>query len=570
MLQSIRIRRFKSIEDATIPLGRVTLLVGPNNAGKSSALQAIQFGVSVAQSLRLDNVAVWVDGRLPGTLSAQQLVYSPLRDVHALAAGGVLRQDENHAIQLTFVSDDLGTATVTVRRGKNKNISVVIEGLQLGQRMESIDEPFSVFAPGLAGIPAFEEFRSPGIVRRAAARGDANSVFRNILWALRQDGAAWQSFQNNIKQIFEKLEIEVEFAAAIHEHISASQIKEETRLPIDSSGTGVLQAIQTLAYIDVYRPRLLILDEPDSHLHPDNQRRLARLLASLAKERDFQVLISTHSRHLLDEFSHLDAKVHWFCGGEVQVDNLDRVQVLLGLGALDAGDRLRNGATPFIVLTEDSDTGYLRKILAASNLSEDECEIWSYAGCTNEPAARVLAQFIREHAPNTTIIIHRDRDYLDDAEVEAFKVRMTQAGLRPFVTEGTDIESMFLNPNHLVSVAVPLTLEKVEQLLEQATAQCEDASIQRMTNSRVKAAQVKRNKEGGDEPNYGQIAANSSALYAANPLRYRLGKSVLGRVTALIQQELEHNVECAQQSEFVRVQMLVGLKEPVGPPAAVL
>jgi predicted ATP-dependent endonuclease of OLD family len=40
MLQSVRVRRFKGIGDATIPLGRVTLLVGPNNAGKSSVLQA--------------------------------------------------------------------------------------------------------------------------------------------------------------------------------------------------------------------------------------------------------------------------------------------------------------------------------------------------------------------------------------------------------------------------------------------------------------------------------------------------------------------------------------------------
>src|SRR6188768_2551378 len=118
MLQSVRIERFKGITDTSIELGPVTVLVGPNNAGKSSVLQALQFAVSVAQSLRLDNVSFWNGERLAGTLSAQQLVYSPLRDVQALAAGGVLRQDELHAIRISLTSDDLGSAAITVRRGK--------------------------------------------------------------------------------------------------------------------------------------------------------------------------------------------------------------------------------------------------------------------------------------------------------------------------------------------------------------------------------------------------------------------------------------------------------------------
>src|SRR6185436_11645444 len=134
---------------------------------------------------------------------------------------------------------DLGSAAITVRRGKNKNVSVAIDGAQLGARLESIDDPYSVVAPGLAGIPAYEEYRSPGIVRRAAARGDANSVFRNILWTLRQDEAAWTSFQNNINQIFPSLTLRVQFNQGMDEHILASVQHADSNLPVDSSGTGV-------------------------------------------------------------------------------------------------------------------------------------------------------------------------------------------------------------------------------------------------------------------------------------------------------------------------------------------
>jgi predicted ATPase len=559
MLETVRVQRFKSIKDAAIPLSRITLLVGPNNAGKSSILHAIQFAVSVAQSLRLDNVSTWVNNRLPGTLSAQQLVYTPLRDVQALATGGVLRQDEASAIKITLVTSDLGSAEVTVRRGKNKNISVGIDGQPLGQRLENLDEPFSVVAPGLAGIPSMEEFRSAGIVRRAAARGDANSVFRNVLWVLKQDAAAWQEFQNNLKRLFSDLDIDVTFNPTIDEHITAYVLREDGNLPIDSCGTGVLQAVQTLAYIGVYKPRLLILDEPDSHLHPDNQRKLARLLNELALSQGFQVLISTHSRHLLDEFGALQAAVHWFSGGEIQHDNFDRVSALLNLGALDAGDRLRNGATPFIVLTEDRYSTALKRILTSSGLGDDKCEVWSYAGCTNEPYALLLAQFIREHAPDTKIVVHRDRDYLDEPQVVEYKQRLEHAGLHAFVTHGTDIEGNLLCPDHLATVAQPLGRQRLAEIVEQATALAEAASIEKFTNSRVAAAQRLRNKNGGGEINYGQIAATAQADYAANPQRYRHGKTVLGHAIKLIQEELGHNVQVAQESDFLVVDWLNAL-----------
>src|SRR4051812_28742083 len=118
MLESVVVRRFKSLSFVEVPLGRITLLAGPNNAGKSSILQAIQFGVSVAQSLKMDGVSRWSAGKLTGTLSTEQLVYTPLRDVHALASGGSLKQGQSTAIQVEFYDSDHGDTSISVRRGK--------------------------------------------------------------------------------------------------------------------------------------------------------------------------------------------------------------------------------------------------------------------------------------------------------------------------------------------------------------------------------------------------------------------------------------------------------------------
>jgi len=47
-IESITIRNFKAIQEATVPLDGVTILVGPNGCGKSSVLQAIHWAARAA------------------------------------------------------------------------------------------------------------------------------------------------------------------------------------------------------------------------------------------------------------------------------------------------------------------------------------------------------------------------------------------------------------------------------------------------------------------------------------------------------------------------------------------
>lgn len=54
MLKSIEIRNYKSIEKATLPLGRINVLIGENGAGKSNILEAIALA-GAASAGKLDN-----------------------------------------------------------------------------------------------------------------------------------------------------------------------------------------------------------------------------------------------------------------------------------------------------------------------------------------------------------------------------------------------------------------------------------------------------------------------------------------------------------------------------------
>lgn len=559
MLDKVRVQRFKSVVDAELRLGNVTVLVGPNNAGKSSLLQAIQFAVSVAQSLELSGARGWIraEGARPGSLSTQQLIYTPLRDVDALAHGGALRTNSNE-VSVTFETDDLGSAEVTVKKGKNKNVQVNISGQLLGSRLERLNEPFSVVAPGLAGIPAVEAFQSSGVVQRAAARGDANSVFRNVLLLLSRNPTAWGNFERSLAQIFPDVRIEVEFDDASDEYISAWSTREGgPRLPVESSGTGVLQAIQVLSYVGLYEPRLLILDEPDAHLHPDNQRKLARLLVALAEERSFQVLISTHSRHMLDELGEQNAVVQWMSAGEFREGDFDRVAALLELGALDAGDRLRGGATSTILITEDSDTEYLRALALSSGLQDGECDIWSYSGSSQIQAGTTLARFIAEHAPGIRVVIHRDRDYLDEDEVADFEAAVRAVGATPFVTIGTDVESHFLHPVHLKHVYGELTEEEIAEALERASESTKRYSLETMITQR-NIVDARRRMRENKPPSPGRVATKCSEEYERSPERHRHGKKTLGEFRRIMQEEFRiNNRLVAVPSEGLQVDQLL-------------
>ena len=71
---------------------------------------------------------------------------------------------------------------VTIRRGKNANMSVTYDGNDgLAVLLADPDEPFSIFTPGLSGIPVREEWRTKGAMDAAVMHGDANLYLRTAL-----------------------------------------------------------------------------------------------------------------------------------------------------------------------------------------------------------------------------------------------------------------------------------------------------------------------------------------------------------------------------------------------------
>ncbi|MCF7769490.1 ATP-dependent nuclease [Achromobacter pulmonis] len=497
----VQIERFKNLASVNLELGGLTLLVGGNNAGKSSVLQAIQFGVSVAQTSAMQG-GIWADDRLATSIGQSDLVYSPIKDVLSLGPNGRLREPENEAISITY-SQGGSEAKVSVRKGRNKNVRFELIGQGVGQQLQSITSPFSALVTGLAGIPSEEEFETNIVVRKAAAKGDSNSVFRNILLQLKSDPQKWFRFQSQIRRIFPEYDLEVTFNPDADETIRCTVQRDGIIYPIDSCGTGVLQAIQIFSYINLFEPKILLLDEPDSHLHPNNQKQLAQELITAA-DSGLNVVVSTHSRHLVEALWE-NARLVWLKEGAVQPNVEDyEIKALLEIGALNVGERLGNPR--YIFLTEDKDQNLFGVLLESNGYDIDECDIVSYSGCTQIGTAIALISHLRKTHGDAQYVVHRDRDFLSEDILNQYREKFARLNVAVFIPEGNDIEAFFVKPEH-IAVACGIEEAQARQVVQAAYEARKNELTAKYVNTRVENM-----RKSGQQPNAGDLAVECNGL----------------------------------------------------------
>lgn len=495
------IERFKNIERVAFSVEDINLLVGGNNAGKSSVLQALQFGVSAAQTAAIQG-GNWNGDRLTTSIGQSDLVYAPIKDVLSLARNGRLREREEDAIQITY-RDHEDECRVTVRKGRNKNIMIEVVGRALGERLQSVTAPYSALVTGLAGIPSDERFEANIVVRKAAAKGDSNSVFRNILLQLKQQQDRWDIFQQQINQLFPGYSIEVSYDPDIDEVINCHVRRDATEYPIDTCGTGVLQAIQIFAYVNLFSPKLLLLDEPDSHLHPNNQKILAQVLANIS-ESGTKIVLCSHSKHIIAALND-SAKFIWLRNGqqEAETDKYE-VQALIEIGALNSGERLGNPLCVF--LTEDANHDVLELLMEASGFDLDQCEIMSYSGCTQLATATALISHLRKSAPNARYILHRDRDFLGAAQLNEYCQKFNRLDVHTFIPAGNDLESYYLTREHIAETC-NVSTATAEEILNSAFAARRDELTTKYINT-----VIENQRRAAERPNAGEIAVHCAAV----------------------------------------------------------
>ncbi|HXW72169.1 MAG TPA: AAA family ATPase [Methylocella sp.] len=529
-LKNLTIERFKRLERVDFNLSDVNILIGGNNSGKSTIIQAVHFAFTLLQSLNITNK--WpAKAKKSSTISPTELIYIPSEDAYSLGYGGRLLEEEAKSIVIRLTFDDGEIINLSIRKGRITNIIVEPDNVQYAKTLSSLEEPYSVFSPGLAGVARTETLVSDGVLLRALARGDANAFVRNILYRLHQKDE-WVQFETDLSMIFQNIRINVKFNPTTDQYIDVTVSEIGRQVPLDLAGTGLLQSVQILAYLHLFSPKLIILDEPDSHLHPNNQRLLCSLLSTVALERGVQVLVTTHSRHVLDTLRS-DAKMLWVQNGTlVEADAQDQVDILLELGALDIKEKISSGNYKVIVLTEDKITQLLKKLLDNARFDENATTLLPYNGVTSVHLLNPLIRQIKEIS-QAAIVVHRDRDYMEPDEIEIWKKEIIAAGAEPFVTKEIDVEGYFATDEYirLVGNGVPgFDLKAVNLKLGENEL---DTSIASYVNGRI---DLERKSGNIAKLDYGKLSAMAAKKASANPIATMKGKKKLAKLREIFQE----------------------------------
>lgn len=503
-ISRIVVRRFKAIDFIEYEPKLINVLIGENSSGKSSFLQAIQFAVSVVQAVYANpRRNKFKDDTLSSTLAFGSLDYSPAKNVTSIMHGnGSLTQSREKQVEIEFYASDVQEthACIQVRLGKNSNLSVTLIGESMCDYIASIEHNFSMYVPGLAGVPFDEPYQANGAVRRAAAKGDANTILRNILLRLQESTDGWEPFVDEINTFFPNTTISVnghlDEDGIIEVLINSNGVEKS----IETVGTGLLQTIQIAAYINYFNPDLLLLDEPDSHLHPNNQVLLGEIIEKYS-DSDRSIFVATHSRHLLSALREV-SKVTFFSHGETKPFENEH-QILFELGALDKFDVYRDPSTRFVILVEDTkqeSVDCIKMVLEASGFDEGSYIVQTYSSASQVLSARFVASCLEVLRKDLTIVVHSDRDGRTDDEIEDFVLKFESCrNTRLFITQFNDIEGYFCTKEHITEILhqhdVSEPDEKSQQIVVEATAAIRQHCLEKYLNQYLDAIREGRGVE---------------------------------------------------------------------------
>lgn len=441
MIKSIKIQNFLRIDEMiNVDLGPLTVLVGENGSGKSSVLKAVHWAIRCA------TLADW-----RGKVTLEQMDFVPSKEFLDLPHKLKLQNSAaGRKIVVSVVDQDDGVTEIRIGSSRNDaGVSIAISGPMKGVLTQD-EKPSTAYIPGLAGAAEEETILAVPVLHRKASSGEGGSVLRQIMLALAGGDAAnageyrqLEDLSKWVSKILPETQFWVKFDRLRDRTIDVKFLTPEMRVPgqshqvawkpIDMAGTGFLQVVQIFAYLLYFRPKILLVDEPDAHLHSGRQQRLiVALEEAVTAFQDTQIIITTHSSSLVRALSP-SAKIHWLESGRVRAEG-DLVRERMGWSILDRD---------IIIFSEDSNSKYLQAILDQWPDIAHRCVIWPTFGRDALPSGD-KAKKISDRM-NVKVLIHRDRDFMSDEDVADWRryKEYDVHNISLWVTDGCDIEDYF-------------------------------------------------------------------------------------------------------------------------------
>lgn len=471
-ISKITLKNFKTFKDITItPNTDFNIVIGENSAGKSSIFEAIHLWEKCYQTYILSSRKGFY--KVKGT-SNRYVNYQELDFLRITKDEDLFHDPKDETLgkcsELTITLNNNDAEDQCWALGFKVTCPTSIENAFF--RVQPIDESqFTNFANEfckdgryldeaifiyqtrpVAGVHQYEPYYNEAKIKRKIQQGSSHEVLRNKIIAKRK---SITELETSISEILEK-KVKFSLPAAARrdkdEFINLDvSINDSKAYDLHLQGSGFLQIVEILSTVEFIEAplKLLLVDEPDSHIHTKLQH---NLLDHLKKIEHNQFFVISHNDQFvtnaadgevffLNENAKNDGRLE-----PINRDSFDIIKKSLG-GVIMSLERLNSTSHIAFVEGED-DEKYLKR------LNSKLKEITKLSGCLSnivffplrgkdnivkkvEYNKRTLSSILK----NKTWNVIFDRDFSTNETDQKLKDKLKANGCRPHSHTGYCIES---------------------------------------------------------------------------------------------------------------------------------
>ena len=280
MLTKLTIRNFKRFGEVEIELGNPVVFTGPNNSGKTSAMQALALWDIGLKRWNEKRLGKSTPEKRPGvTINRRDLIAVPVpganllwRDLHVreVRKDGGRQKTRNVRIDIIVqgVMEDRSW-TCGLEFDYANEESFYCRPLRLTHREKTLNgcrsprKPARIlisFLPPMSGLAATETRLDQGAINVRIGEGRTAEVLRNLCYQVRTEKPElWQKIVEHIHDLFGSQTSLPERYVAERGEILMMYQENEVQLDLSSSGRGLQQTLLLLAYMYANPGSVLLL-----------------------------------------------------------------------------------------------------------------------------------------------------------------------------------------------------------------------------------------------------------------------------------------------------------------------
>lgn len=395
MIKRVRLKNFKRFEDEVFELADHVVLAGSNNAGKTTLIQAVNtwyFAFKRWLELRYRENGNTKPGpkkplptrsRTGAPITRKELATIPIREFSLLwtdtstalgrdELGEGQKQGTPRVMSITLegeLNGEVWALTMEFRYANSELVYAKPSQNDMDDVPRAAQELDVVHVPPFSGIGPEETRLDLPYQQLLIGQGKAGDILRNLLWELfQQEPTGWSQLVSDVESIFGYRLMPPEYEGRpfilcdyLPKIPKGKGLSGTPRLDIASAGSGFQQVLLLLGFFYARPSALLLLDEPDAHLHVILQKEIYDKLRRAAASRGSQLIVATHSEVILEATS--PNKVVSFYGQRphVLINDVERDQVREALKRVTALDiLLAEQSTNVLYVEDETDFDLLR------------------------------------------------------------------------------------------------------------------------------------------------------------------------------------------------------------------